>query len=779
MRENFLKLSHSIIFALVILSVLATTLFFLPTTSEFFEFNKFTAVLLFTIIALIMWATRMVFEKRTVFTRTPLDIPLIILVAVFFIATFSSIDQFISFFGKHGRIWPSFLTLATLAVLYFTIVSNIRSKKQVNIVLWILTASSVIASLVAIVSYFGAFLPFEFAQLRSFNPLGIINRLALLQILVLPITVSWAIYERDKIARTVATIATLIIAFSFILINSAPAYIGIAAALAFLSVGTLRVKLTKSQQGGAAVLAVFIVLFLVIRFVPQVAKGTLYSWIVAKDQGVTDTQQIDTPKETSPGRRSSWDIAAQVIGKRPVLGTGPGTFQFVYTQLKPRYVNTTDDWATRFERSSSEFVEIVATTGIIGTLAFLVFVVTILRFIWSLIFKSQNSLIYLPIASAIVGYSVAIFAVSSSFATSAIFFILLALLSILAKVSSENHVYEITVELAALKSKFAWFPLSSSGDSLIKTEEGARGAKSQILPWLFAIVVLILSALVIRYQINAYQADYFYRQSLLASRSNDGNKTVTMLQNAILANPRVDTYHRALSQTSLNAALNLSRQSQLTDDQRQLLSQLAQVAIDQGKAASGYQILPLRLPGISAANVANWETLSSVYQALIGSINGADVHTTNTLAQAVSLDPQNPILHNRLGQLYQRLGDLDLAQRKYEDAIIVKGDFGPAHYNLANLLIEKQGDVTRIVNELTIAKRVLPQEDPARSDIENKLETYNQKLREIQQNATQDQAQVAKEPEEEIQDEENQKDEKATPGPSASPSPSPSPSPSL
>lgn len=772
MKENFVKVSHTLIFYLIGASAIVSPLFFLPTTSEFFEFNKFTASLAITIAAILLWAIRMVFEKRTVFTRTPLDVPILIIVVVFLIASFSSIDQFISLVGKHGRLWPSFLPITTLAILYFTITSNLKNRKQVNLILWALVASATIASIIATVSYFGTYLPFEFAKIRSFNPLGIINRLALLQAFVIPITMSWAIYEREKFTRTAATIVTLIITFSFILINFPPAYLGLAFALIFLSVGTLRVKLTKAQQGTVAILGVFILLFLVVRFIPQVAKGTLYSWIATKDQGVTEEEQINTPKEKIAPQRVSWDIAAQAIGKRPILGTGPGTFQFIYSQLKPRTVNQTDDWATRFEKPSSEFTEIVATLGIVGTLAFLLLAVTLVRFIWALIFKSQNTIIYLPLASALISYIVSNFFVVSSFATTSAFFTVAALLSTLAKVSGENHVFDVTVELAALKNRFAWFPLGTGSGGLIRTEEGAKGAKSQILPWLFLIFAVVLSVIAANYQLKAYQAEYYYRQSLLAARSNDGNKTINMLQAAIAANPGIDTYHRALSETALNAALNLSRQQNLNDNQKQLLSQLAQVSIDQGKAASGYQILPLRLPGISAANVANWEVLSNVYQALIGAIQGADVHATNTLAQAISLDPQNPILHNRLGQLYQRLNNNDLAQRKYEDAIIVKGDFGPAHYNLANILIEKEGDVTRIVNELTIAKRVLPAEDPAISDIDKKLDEYNKKLRELQE-ATKNQNQESQKGKEE---ESPSPSPSPTPSPSASASPTPSPS---
>jgi len=763
MKDSLTKLAENIIFGLTILSAACAPLFFLPTTTEFFDYNKFTIQLVITAVGLLVWSAKMIIEKRTVFTRSPMDVPFLIMGAVLFISAFTSIDQHVSLFGAQGKIWPSFIPYLVLVAFYFVVASNLKTKKQVSMVIWTLVISTTLASLISITSYFGAFLPFDFAQVRSFNTVGIINRLSLIQAVIIPIAVAFAIFDKDKMARSVGTVASLIMAFSFILINNLPAYVGLFAALATLSIGTVKVKLTKTQQGHAAILAVVVALFLVIRFVPPVATGTLGQWISTKDENISVQQKIDTPKERSIPARAAWDIAAQSIGKRPLFGTGVGTYPFVYTQLKPRYLNSTDDWSVRYTSSTSDFSDAIATTGIFGTLGFLILAIATLRFIWSLLIKSQHTIVYLPLVSATLGYLVSLFFTTSSFGTFTIFFLLIAGLVALAKAYNEEHVFDVTVEIAALKNRLSWLQFGTPGSApLLRTEATAKGTKSQLLPVILAIIFLAASATILNFHVNAYRAEYFYRQSLLASRSNDGNRVVGFLQKAIQVNPRIDAYHRSLSQTALNAAVNLAQQKDLTNEQRQLLGQLAQVAIDQGKAASGYQILPLRLPGISAANVNNWETLSSAYQALIGSVQGADVHATNTLAQAVALDPQNPILHARLGSLYQRLGDLDLAQRKFEDSIIVKGDYGPGHYSLANVLIEKKGDVGRIANELTLAKRFLPAEDPAQDDLNKKLDEYNKKLTDLQK----EQAEKAK------------NNALASPNPSATPSPSPSTSPS-
>src|SRR3989344_7287802 len=123
MKENYIKLSHQLIFLLVAATAVITPLFFLPITSEFFEFNKFTFLVVVTVLGLLLWAVRMVLEKKFILTRTPLDIPLLVLTVVFFIASLTSIDSFTSLVGPLGRPWPSFFALGTLTAFYFVTTS--------------------------------------------------------------------------------------------------------------------------------------------------------------------------------------------------------------------------------------------------------------------------------------------------------------------------------------------------------------------------------------------------------------------------------------------------------------------------------------------------------------------------------------------------------------------------------------------------------------------------------------------------------------------------------
>lgn len=724
MNTDFAKISQKIIFGLVAVAALGVPLFFLPLTSEFFETNKFILVLALTAAGSILWAARTWTEKKVAFTQTPLTLPLIILTAATAIAAAASIDQFTSLVGAHGRPWPSLLALTTLTVFYFLASSTLTTRKQVETILWLTIAATTVASVVAIFSYFEAFFPPQFAQIRSFNPLGVVNRLALLQAMIIPAAAALAIFTRDRLVKIAAGLVTIIMVISFVLINLPQAYLGLATGAAVLAMVTTRVKLDKVAKTTGLVLAGIFGLILIIRFTPPLAQALIF-----------DQEKLDTPKEITLSQNAGWEIASQVLGKRPILGAGPANYAPIFTQLKPQTLNTGNLWSVRFEKSSSEITEIVATTGIVGVLAFLLLVAVILRFLYLIIVKGRQPQLALPAACGVVAFLASTLVATASFATTFTFFLLLALLAAAAKAADQGQVFDVSLTIETAKQKLAWFPLGGNL-GMVRTSSPEARAKSQVLPSIFVIIVLLGAFLAIRYQVAAYRAEYFYRQALLASQRNDGNATVSFLQKALRENPRIDTYHRLLSQTALAAAVNLSRQQELTDNQKQLLAQLTQVAIDQGKVASGYQILPLRLPGIAAANVANWESLAAVYQALIGVAGGADVHAVNTLSQAVALDPQNPILHDRLGLLYQKLTNLDLAQRKFEDATIVKGDFGPGHYHLARVLIEKKGEAARIVTELNLAKQFLPENDPARPDIEKLLPEYTQKLQEQQKAAT-------------------------------------------
>lgn len=104
---------------------------------------------------------------------------------------------------------------------------------------------------------------------------------------------------------------------------------------------------------------------------------------------------------------------------------------------------------------------------------------------------------------------------------------------------------------------------------------------------------------------------------------------------------------------------------------------------------------------------------------------------------ALSLDPENPYAHHRLGLICQRQGDLDEAVYCFEQALMRKADYGEAWSSLGLLLLETKrfeeaircldnvisidpGDAAAFANR-SLAEKALGQLGPALADLDRSL----------------------------------------------------------
>ena len=78
-------------------------LFFLPWTSEYFEFNKQFLLWLAMPAALFLWLIKQAGQKQLKIKTNPLNFPVLIFLALTFISSIFSLDRFSSFFGYFGR----------------------------------------------------------------------------------------------------------------------------------------------------------------------------------------------------------------------------------------------------------------------------------------------------------------------------------------------------------------------------------------------------------------------------------------------------------------------------------------------------------------------------------------------------------------------------------------------------------------------------------------------------------------------------------------------------
>jgi tetratricopeptide (TPR) repeat protein len=382
--------------------------------------------------------------------------------------------------------------------------------------------------------------------------------------------------------------------------------------------------------------------------------------------------------------QSAWVVAVEGFKSftGALFGSGPGNFQIAYARFRPVIVNNTDTWTVYFASSFGQYLQLLTEAGLLGLVAFGGLVALVWR-------QAKNSgrrlfgtlpgllFVVLLIGAAIVPFDVGLWL---------IFFVLLGLLSL-------------------------FWP----------EEKGIEVNQ----PFLLVVLVALL-VLAGWWYGKAVWADCLFARSLGAFSRGEGGNTYNWQLEVLEKNPHRDVYHLAYAQTNLALADTFAKNEDLTEQDQQQITILIQQAIQEGKNAVA--VNPLW------AN--NWASLAGIYRQIIGTAQGADQWATDSLGQAIILDPVNPTLRIDLGGLFFALGDFDSAQRQFEMAVNLKPDRANAHYNLAavykaqekwqNAALELQtvlslvepesSDFDLVKKELAETEAKLPKEEPVEEE---------------------------------------------------------------
>lgn len=124
---------------LVILTFLVP-LFFLPFTSDFYEFNKNMLLIISSFILLVLWLLKMALARKITFRKTPLDLPVLILAGIFILSTLFNASN------KWETLWTPLGTgtIISLVILYFIITNNIKKETLGNILKALLLSGSLL-----------------------------------------------------------------------------------------------------------------------------------------------------------------------------------------------------------------------------------------------------------------------------------------------------------------------------------------------------------------------------------------------------------------------------------------------------------------------------------------------------------------------------------------------------------------------------------------------------------------------------------------------------------
>jgi len=356
---------------------------------------------------------------------------------------------------------------------------------------------------------------------------------------------------------------------------------------------------------------------------------------------------------------TSWQVLVDTLKFNPVLGVGPANYITAFNRFKPLSFNRSSFWANSFTSSRNFYLTAATEVGLIAILAFFILLLSVYKYDIKTRLTSAETwpLIVLFILAFI--FPVTFFGIT-------LLFILLAIGS-----NSEEKTFNVNF--------------------LARGENSASNISSRIPSFIVALPV-IASVIALSYFGYRYSlAEYRFKEALDAVGNNNAQTAVDKMVAAINLNPRVDRYRLSYSQLNLAIAQNLATKKDLTDDDKNAISQLIQIAIQEGKATVA----------LNPTRSGNWALLAGIYRSVMSFAQGADQFTIQTYSQAVALEPVNPNLRIALGGIYYALGRYDEAIDAFKLAVLAKPDLANTHYNLAIAYREKN-EVKKATEEMNI-----------------------------------------------------------------------------
>lgn len=610
--------------ALVGLLLIIFPLAFSSITTDFFTLPK-QAILTFTILVLVLlFGVKVLLQQKLVLRKTVFDLPIVLLIVSVLLSSVFSLNRVNSFIN--------FVPFLFAALSYFAIVNNAKDHKSVLAILYSFLGGAALSGLISLLSFFKVYVfPFDFAKVQGFTTMGTTLDLAVYLLMALGVgayLLSPYVSNREKL------------------------------------------KSDGVQVLGLGIGSIVILIGLLV---------SVYQMIFVQNPVLLPI---------SVGFQTAFAAISQDAGRILqgfLFGSGYGTYVYDFIRFKPATFNLNQAlWTLTFYRSSSLVLELLATTGLLGLLSFLL-----------LCYRAVKER---PLFIPLVLLLAAAFILPFSFVLTSLIFILLGLYAAIMGLKHERKYFDVELQLVQFKK----------GIFAISAVDGRERGISPILSYVVFGLILLFTLGVGYVSFNYLNSNIIFEKSLVAAAANNGSQTYTLQNQAIGMFNNNDSYYRLFSQTNLALANSLANSvpkgATPSAQTQQTIYTLIQQSINAGRQATT----------LAPQDATNWQNLSSIYRSLIGFGQNADAFAISTAQQATMLDPNNPQEYINLGGIYYQLGQWDKAQEQFQTAVNLKPDFANAYYNLAHTLIQK-GDLKGAQTQLLTVKQLV-QKDKASLD---------------------------------------------------------------
>lgn len=691
-------------------------LIFAGNTSELFEFNKMWLAFGLTIIIALAWFSKMTVQRKIVIQRTPLDIPIMLFLASQIISTIFSLDPHVSYWGYYSRFNGGLLSTITYIFLYYAFVSNLASIKFVKRLLGVTLISGLIVALWGFPSRFGydpsclvfrgnldtscwtdAFKP----TVRVFSTLGQPAWFAAYMVALTPLAIAFFLKEKilkkKNLFLAVFFFALAALFYtSLIFSNTRADWFAFAIAdVAFF--GFLFWKKIVSKKLFLRYIIAFHIAFALCNFFFGMPLGSLDKFSLPKlmqqsapPPPTAQAQPTQKPQPTPPPSAASallqnpggsditdsgkirlfvWQGAIDAWKASPIFGTGVETYAFAYYAHRPAAHNLTSEWDYLYNKAHNEYLNYLATTGIVGLGSYLLFIglfiVVFFRFVVTKANHADNSINFT--------FSFGLFA---------------GWISILISNFFGFSVVIINIFLFLFPAfVFVLCDILNANKKLVK-EFGQAEQRNQLSPyqWTGIAVYSILALVILWGLLNYWIADVSYALGYNLDRAGQYQQAYPQLVKAVSAVGDEPVYKDELAINEATLAQALFMQKDINT-----ASQLAKDA-----QAQSDQVVTNH-----PNNVVYWKDRVRVFYALAQADpqnQQADLtQALQAIQKANSLAPTDAKIAYNLGVLTAQSGDIKKGIDILKYTVSIKQDYKDAYFALGifyhEVSIDKNGKV--------------------------------------------------------------------------------------
>lgn len=617
MKKNTNLISFSFLLLLFI-----TPLIFTFFNSELFELPKMYFVYLMTIIIVTLHLINWSLGNTTLYKKTFLNIPVLLFLISQTISTFISIDPHTSFFGYYSRLNGGLLCFFTFSILYF-ILPNYLNPKFKNQFINTILLSGILVSFYGISQHFGIDknIWVQDVQSRVFSTLGQPNWLAAFLVIIIPLSLHKSIENFSQKKYFLSTIYHLSSTIYFLALLFTKSKSGIIACIFSLFIYFIFKLLSDIKNKNLFVNRKSYILFFVFIILSLLVSNPIKDKLFPKKSTINDLPSnnlLITPSEDI--RKIVWRGAFDLWKQYPIFGTGVETFAYSYYWTRPTEHNLTSEWEFLYNKAHNEYLNFLATTGIVGLITYLFLITTIL--IKTLKEKDFFCSILALLITNLVGFSVV--------TTSLLLFLLPAL---------------------TLEYKTSTKPL--------------KPKKYLIIP------ILLISIYLLQKNINFYIADVFYAKSTTFDQNSNYQTAYKLISQSLTLRPNEPEYltQSALLESKLtiitkdnsyiDTAINHINQAiKLSPANINIWKQRAQIfyylsTIDKQYFQESINSL-LQVITLAPTDAKNFFTI------------GQFLESANLIDQAIPYYQKAVDLKSNYDHAYFALGQIYFAQKKYD-----------------------------------------------------------------------------------------------------------------